>query len=514
MFAVIIITCICLVSVVVSYIAYRRGYTKSADDYFVAGSSLGYFVLIFSLLASFLSAFSQFGMSSLGYRTGFGSIFVLTVNLVPLGFLWYFIHKKTFLLGRARGWMSMGAPFGERYGNGMRVIVPLVVFMASIPYIVAQVQGIGLMLEAMSKGLIPYHLGMFFIPLFIAAYLIMGGMKGAAWVNTIQGIFFSFMVILLFFAVMSKNGGFIPTMDIVYGKNPELFQLGLKGGKIWGFPMIFGFAAAMCLGCICFPQPYMHAYSSRTAKGLKAMFLSFGGICIIIITMPILVGIAASAIVPGLAGVQADKVYGLVASEVLPEALAALVVAGGFTAAMSTVNGMVFGNAMNMANDLYKLAKPGMSSQEQVRVARISVLAIMVISIIMAWNPNTPVAELSVIAFGMVSVTLFPLLGAYFWKRATSFGAIAATLVGAGLNIFFVLKGGKAMVLFPQASLFQLNGFLFAFIATGVVFFLGCLVTKPGLTEQKSLALYFHPSLEKSGASMTVPEVAPSAQRP
>lgn len=57
-------------------------------------------------------------------------------------------------------------------------------------FIVVQVQGIGLMLEAMSNKLIPYHVGMFFIPLFITAYLIMGGMKGAAWVNTIQGIFF------------------------------------------------------------------------------------------------------------------------------------------------------------------------------------------------------------------------------------------------------------------------------------------------------------------------------------
>ncbi|MEE9610179.1 MAG: hypothetical protein V3W19_02950, partial [Desulfatiglandales bacterium] len=113
MFAIVIITGICLISVFVSYLAFRRGFTRSADDYFVAGSSLGYFVLIFSMLASFLSAFCMFGMSSLGYRTGFGALFVLTVNLVPLGYLWYFMHRKTFILGRARKWMSMGAPFGE-----------------------------------------------------------------------------------------------------------------------------------------------------------------------------------------------------------------------------------------------------------------------------------------------------------------------------------------------------------------------------------------------------------------
>ncbi|MFO7877427.1 MAG: sodium:solute symporter family protein [Desulfovermiculus sp.] len=497
MFSVAIITCICLVSVVVSYIAFRRGFTRNADDYFVAGSSLGYFVLIFSLLASFLSAFSQFGMSSLGYRTGFGSIFVLTVNLVPLGFLWYFIHKKTFLLGRSRKWMSMGAPFGERYGNSMRVLVPIVVFIASIFYIVAQVQGIGLMLEAMSNEVISYHVGVFFIPLFIAVYLIMGGMKGAAWVNTIQGLFFSFMVILLFFVVMSQQGGFIPTMDAVYAKHPELFELGQKGGKVWSLPMIFGFAAAMSLGCVCFPQPYMHAYSSRTAKGLKAMFLSFGGICIIIITMPILVGIASTILVPGLSGVEADKVYGLIASEVLSEPLAALVVAGGFTAAMSTVNGMVFGNAMNMANDLYKLAKPDMLPREQIAVARVCVLVILIISIVIAWDPKTPVAELSVVAFGMVSVTLFPLLGAYFWKRATAFGAISATVIGAGLNVYFVLKGGSSMILMPQPAFFNLNGFLFAFIVTGIVFLVGCLITKPGTVEKESLPLFFHPSLSK-----------------
>ena len=152
----------------VSYVAFRRGFTRTADDYFVAGSSLGYFVLIFSLLASFLSAFAMFGMSGLGYRTGFGSLFVLTVNLVPLGFLWYFIHRKTFLLGRARNWMSMGAPFGERYGNGMRAMIPLVVLVASIPYLVAQLQGIGVMIEAMSENTVSYHVGLFFVPAFIA----------------------------------------------------------------------------------------------------------------------------------------------------------------------------------------------------------------------------------------------------------------------------------------------------------------------------------------------------------
>jgi SSS family solute:Na+ symporter len=172
-------------------------------------------------------------------------------------------------------------------------------------------------------------------------------------------------------------------------------------------------------------------------------------------------------------------------------------VAGGFTAAMSTVNGMVFGNASNLANDLYKLYKPTASAQELIRFARMCVAAIMAVCVVIAWNPNTPVAELSVIAFGTVAVTIFPLWGAYFWRRATRFGAMAATLVGVGMNVTFFAVGGKNMVLFPQTWLLNLNGFLASFIVAGLIFFAVSLLTRPGVTEEKSLALFFHPSLEK-----------------
>jgi len=501
-----IITGICLASVFISYAAFRRGASKSADDYFVAGSGLGYFVLIFSLLASFLSAFAMFGISGMGYRLGFGALFVLTVNLVPLGFLWYFVHRKTFLIGKARRWMSMGAPFGERYGVGMRAIIPLVVLVASIPYLVAQIKGIAIMLETMSEGELPYKAGLFFAPAFVALYLILGGMKGAAWVNTVQGLFFSGMVFVLFFAVMQKNGGFAATMDLVQQRHPEMFQLAGGGGKM-SLPMIFGFASAMCLGSVCFPQPYMHAYSSKSAKGFKVMILAFGAICVVVISMTTMVGIAGRALggdVVAKANADADKIYGLAAKASLPDVVAALAVAGAFTAAMTTVIGVVFGNAANIANDLYKLVKPSAAAKELVGLGRICIGGIMAVCILIAWDPATPVAELAIIAFGIMAVTIFPLFGAYFWQRATRYGAVAATLVGVGMNVAFLVwgiaeggrAGAKKMALLPRASLGNLNGFLVSFLVAGAVFFLVSLITKPGETEKKSLALFFHKSLD------------------
>ena len=176
--------------------------------------------------------------------------------------------------------------------------------------------------------------------------------------------------------------------------------------------------------------------------------------------------------------------------------LAALAVAGVFTAAMSTVNGVVFGHASNLANDVYKLLKPAAAAKELVRFGQFCVAGIMVVCVVIAWNPNTPVAELAVIAFGISAVTIFPLWGAYFWKRATRYGAIAATVVGVGMNVTFLFVGGKAMVLFPQTFLLNLNGFLVSFITAGIVFFGVSLATRLGVTEKRSLALFFHPSLD------------------
>ena len=66
------------------------------------------------------------------------------------------------------------------------------------------------------------------------------------------------------------------------------------------------------------------------------------------------------------------------ASKVLPNGLAALAVAGGFTAAMSTVNRMLFGNATNLANDLYKLFRPTAEANELVSCSRICVAITMI----------------------------------------------------------------------------------------------------------------------------------------
>ncbi len=79
-------------------------------------------------------------------------------------------------------------------------------------------------------------------------------MKGPPGSMRFRGVLLGHGVCAVLF-VMMKNGGFVPTMELVMAKHPNLFQIGWAGGKVWSYPMIFGMASAMALGCVCFPQP-------------------------------------------------------------------------------------------------------------------------------------------------------------------------------------------------------------------------------------------------------------------
>jgi SSS family solute:Na+ symporter len=244
----------------------------------------------------------------------------------------------------------------------------------------------------------------------------------------------------------------------------------------------------------------MHAYSSNSAKGFKVMIFVFGAICVVVISMTTMIGIAGKLFHPNLA--NPDQIYGLTATDTLPDWGAALAVAGAFTAATTTVIGVVFGNASNIANDLYKLVKPQATPNQLVFLGRICIAGIMAVCIALAWTQTIPIAELAVIGFGIMTVTIFPLWGTYYWKRSTRFGAIAATLAGVGMNLMFIIwgmasgKGVKTMLLAPSESLWNLNGFLVSFIVAGIAFFGVSLITPLGKTEKESLKLFFHPSLD------------------
>ena len=130
----------------------------------------------------------------------------------------------------------------------------------------------------------------------------------------------------------------------------------------------------------------------------------------------------------------------------LPSWVIALVVAGGLAAALSTAAGLLLVISSSISHDLMKKwLRPNISERGELRTARWSIAAAVIVAGYFGINPPGFVAQVVAWAFGLAAATFFPaiLLG-IFTKRMNMPGAVSGMLSGlifTGLYIVYFKYG-------------------------------------------------------------------------
>ena len=155
--------------------------------------------------------------------------------------------------------------------------------------------------------------------------------------------------------------------------------------------------------------------------------------------------------------------------------VASIILVGGISAALSTADGLILAMTTAATRDLYKtFINPRATDREELRIARISMLLIALISgtlaYLMAANPviKAYIAKTVGWAFAFAAATLTPamLLGLH-WKRTTKEGAIAGMLAGLFVTVPYVVA-----VSLGYMSPIAIGGQKIGTIAWGVIGFL------------------------------------------
>ncbi|MFC2075914.1 sodium:solute symporter [candidate division KSB1 bacterium] len=473
----VIIVLICLVSVFSGWLAVRRR-LPTAADYFTAGGVFGPFALALGIFISFVSFFGYFGLASLSYRTGLGSLSAVGLVSVFTGLLLYLVHRKTVLLARPLGWSSQGMVYGARYGRPMQFLVPLVMLLATVPYLAAQVMAIGHLCSSLG---LPYWGGILFIMLFTALYVTIGGFRGSTYAHIIQGTICLVGLLLTIGAILHHYQGLSPLYQRILQTKPSLLMIGAGNPPAWHYTTILSFSLAMTLGTTCMMQPFMHAFSTNDFRAFKTWTLMIGPLIFISCGTSAWVGLVGFDLFPGLAGLASDQIYSLVLHALFPGWTAAVLLALVCGAAMATIDALLLGNAMNLINDIYKpFINPDLSDRQVVSYSRALIIAVTLIAVLLVWKPVIPIAELTVFGFSTSALMIFPLVGGYYWRRATSAGAIASLLVGIPANyILSIGLGWPRTMQMPKAELAGFSPFLAALLLTGIVFVVVSFLTSP-----------------------------------
>ena len=264
-----------------------------AEDYFLAGRSLGPAVFLLSLFGANMTAFSILGASGHAFANGiitFGLMASSSALVIPICLL--VIGTRLWALGRRHGFMTPVQMFRDRWECGhIGTVIFAVQAVLLVPYIIIAVMGGGTTLAAVSGGVIPFWLGGAIVSLVVMGYVFFGGMRGTAWVNTLQTVLFLIFGTIAVVVIGAGMGGFSAAMESLAG-SPSTAPLLTRERFA---PLYFLSYTFIPLSSIAFPHIGIFCLTARRLEHFRKTVILYP-LCMLAIWLPsVFLGLSANA---------------------------------------------------------------------------------------------------------------------------------------------------------------------------------------------------------------------------
>ncbi len=430
----------------IGFVARLRG-ARTADrggeGYFLAGRSIGPFVLLMTLFGTNMTAFTILGASGEAHRQGVRVFALMATNsaiVIPLTFL--VIGVPLWRLGKRHQFATQAEFFGRRYGSpGLGLLVLGASLLWLVPYVLIGVKGGGDALAAIaaSEAAVPPWAGSLVMCGVVLAYVVLGGMRSTAIVNTFQTLVFVGVSALAFLVITSGMGGFGSAMVRLGEESPELLELAATP-RDWIQIATYLFVP---LSTSCFPHIFSHWMSARGAEAFRLPILAYPA-CIALVWFPCVVLGALGRLEAPLDA--AGPIIILLIRNHAGDLLAGCLAAGVFAAIMSSLDSQTLSVGTMLTRDaatrIPRLAR--LVAGRDALLGRVFVALFLLVVFLLSLVSTQTVFSLGVWALSGFS-TFFPVLvGALYWKRSTAGGAAAAILAGLGLWVWFFVSAEGA----------------------------------------------------------------------
>lgn len=444
---------------------YSRKQASSVDGFVLGGRTVGPWLTAFAYGTSYFSAVVFVGYAGqFGWKYGMSSTWIGVGNAVIGSLLaWIVLGKRTKMMTQHIQSRTMPDFFGTRFDSqGLRVAASIIAFVFLIPYTAGVYKGISTLFE-MGFG-IPYEYCVIIMAILTAVYVILGGYRATAMNDFIQGVIMLFGIVTIIAAVLAQKGGLVEAFNqmasLPADGNPS--QNGafadILGPDPWN---LLGVIVLTSLGTWGLPQMVGKFYSITDESAIRrgtiistifALVVAggcyfLGGFGRLFGTPPTLPNgrLDFDAVVPGML-------------QTLPDVLIALVVLLVLSASMSTLASLVLTSSSTMTLDLIYRDKKSEEGEvkggeiddevaerierRKVVVMRVLIVFFIVISLLIALNPPTFIAQLMGISWGaLAGAFLAPFMLGLYWKRVTTASVWACFVWGVGITVVNMLAG-------------------------------------------------------------------------
>ena len=433
-----------LIVMAIGWIA-RTRWKSSPETYFLADRKLGTLVLLGTMVATNFSAFTVFGTSGAGYRDGYAFFPIMGFGTGFMALTFWILGRKIWKIGRERGVVTPPELVQQLYNNPLlSFIFAVVMIIFTIPYLALQPMAAGYVLEEL-VGL-PYIYGCVLVTGIIVLYTLRGGLRAVAWTDMFQGTVMFVLLLVSLILVAKHHGGFVAANHQVMASWPELFSRPGGSGRytlgIW-----FSYILLWFLCDPMFPQLFQRFFTAKKEKTLSGIMLFYPFVCTVVFFIPISIGVLGRLSFSDIAGKQADRILPMVLNQISGDAMAALVMAAGLAALMSTMDSQLLTLSSIFTRDIVPLFSKKKSTTSI--PGRIFVIFLSLAGLALAYKPPATILQIATQTFTGLAV-LFPtvIFGLYL-KRVFSLSAILSILCGETMLVLFYLKLISAGLFLP-----------------------------------------------------------------
>jgi SSS family transporter len=406
--------------------------TRTEDDFIAAGREIGPWVGGAVLAATQISAGTMVGTIGRHYLTGVS---------------WWFIW-----LGVWAGWLVSAffvAPKLRRFGGltvpdyvaarfaseKARVLAAVLIVVSYTIYLVAQFQASG-EIAGVIFGVEPLT-AMLVLAGSTAFYSLLGGMRSSSYVEFIQTLIMVAGLVLAVPVLWSQVGGLGAAVDVLRGIDERLL------GWYYGPRELIAFGASFGLSIAAAPYELTRFYSMRDERTVqRAIGVSIG--FQLVIGLAVLAnGLLMRALYPSLE--SPDQASSVMAYQVLPPLVGALLLAAMLSAIMSTVNSILLVTGASLAHDLYgRFVRPRASQSELLWVNRAGIVVLALVPLWFALQKLGDVQSIVVEQAKFIASFFFvPVVVGLNWRRGTAAGAVAAMVGGFLACLAWELTGQR-----------------------------------------------------------------------
>lgn len=435
------------------WLGYRK--TKSEEDYLVAGRQVPPWLMAISYSSVFISSASIMGFGGNGSKFGLGVFWIVTINL-GLGLLLAYLVfgpriRKLGLQVKAQTTAELlGRRFKSRF---IQVFAGSVTFLFMPIYAGAVLVGVARLME-MTLG-VPFIWAIVGYSVFIALYVVVGGLKGMIYADAALGILKFCGMAILGVIMFVKAGAFSAIDKLSAMPVPhELIQNGVSSftkmpdtfSNFWWL-LVTSILGGVAFGILAQPQLSVRFMTLKSNLDIKRA-IGFSAIFILVANgAGIITGAFSNIVSMNTVGKITFEAVGNNADKVIPFTLRLLNIPWFeylllftlMTASISAVNALTHSMSTALGHDVIEsFRKKNGGSVGLIRICAVISLVFVVIVAIALPKDIIPIA--TAIFFGIAGATFLPAItGAIFWKRTTRAAVIASMVVGfASIILLFV----------------------------------------------------------------------------